>query len=78
MARIKMAYVGGGSTRAPGTMASFIAQGENFAGSEVVLIDFNTERLALVKTIADKMARNAGLDLTVTTTTDQRDLLWRM
>ncbi len=72
MARIKMAYVGGGSTRAPGTMASFIAQGENFAGSEVVLIDFDTERLALAKTIADKMARNRGLDLTVTTTTDQR------
>ncbi len=72
MARIKMAYVGGGSTRAPGTMASFIAQGANFDGSEVVLIDFNTERLALVKSIADRMARHNGIDLTVTTTTDQR------
>jgi 6-phospho-beta-glucosidase len=72
MARIKIAYVGGGSTRAAGTMASFIHQGENFEGSEIVLVDLNAERLALVKTIADKMAAARGLDLTVTTTTDQR------
>lgn len=73
MARIKLAYIGGGSTRAPGTMASLIAQGANFEGSEVVLIDFNHERLALVKTLADKMAQQRGLDLTVTITTDRRD-----
>jgi 6-phospho-beta-glucosidase len=33
MARIKLAYIGGGSTRAPGTLASILAQGENFQGS---------------------------------------------
>jgi 6-phospho-beta-glucosidase len=67
-----MAYVGGGSTRAPGTVASFIEQGENFQGSEIVLIDLSAERLELVKTIATKMARHKGLDLTITTTTDRR------
>lgn len=72
MARIKLAYVGGGSTRAPGTMASLVAQGEHFAGSEVVLIDLDAERLALVKTLAEKMARCRDLDLTFTTTTDRR------
>ena len=41
MARLKIAYVGGGSTRGAGTMASFIEQGENFAGSEIVLIDLD-------------------------------------
>ena len=71
MARIKLAYIGGGSTRAPGTMASFVEQGRNFDGSEVVLVDLNEERLALVKTLADKMARAKGLDLTITTTTDR-------
>jgi 6-phospho-beta-glucosidase len=71
MARIKLAYIGGGSTRAPGTMASFVEQGHNFDGSEVVLIDLNEERLALVKTLAGKMARAKGFDLTVTTTTDR-------
>ncbi|HEY0070338.1 MAG TPA: glycoside hydrolase [Chloroflexia bacterium] len=72
MARIKLAYIGGGSTRAPGTMASFVGQGDNFDGSEVVLIDLAPDRLALVKTLADKMARAHGLDLTITTTTDRR------
>src|SRR6266478_5376019 len=73
MARIKLAYIGGGSTRAAGTMASFIQQGENFSGSEVVLIDLNEERLQIVQTIAQKMARARGLDLTVTITTNRRE-----
>jgi 6-phospho-beta-glucosidase len=72
MARIKMAYIGGGSTRAPGTMASIIHQGENFQGSEIVLIDLVPDRLAVVKELATKMARDRGLDLTITTTTDCR------
>ena len=75
MARIKMAYIGGGSTRGPGTMASFIHQGENFDGSEVVLIDLpgSEDRLALVKQIADKMIRAHKLDIKITTTTNRRD-----
>ncbi|BCX03386.1 MAG: 6-phospho-beta-glucosidase [Candidatus Roseilinea sp.] len=73
MARIKLAYIGGGSTRAPGTMASFIHQGQNFLGSEIVLIDLDEERLALVKTLADKMIAARGLDLRVSATTCRRD-----
>lgn len=72
MARIKLAYVGGGSTRAPGTMASLIAQGENFSGSEVVLIDLDAEKLELVRILAEKMARCRGIDLTISATTDRR------
>lgn len=72
MARIKMAYIGGGSTRGAGTMASFIHQGENFDGSEVVLIDLDEERLQVVQTISEKMARARGLDIKVTITTDRR------
>jgi 6-phospho-beta-glucosidase len=73
MARIKLAYIGGGSTRAAGTMAAFIHQGENFDGSEVVLIDLNEEHLRIVQTIAQKMAHARGLDLTITTTTNRRE-----
>ena len=72
MASLRIAYIGGGSTRAPGTMASLIAQGERFQGSEVVLIDLDTERLEVVRTIAEKIARNRGIDLTVSATTDRR------
>lgn len=72
MARLKLAYIGGGSTRAPGTLASFIERGQSFHGSEVVLIDLNAERLEIVKTIAQRMAKHRGLDLKVTATTDRR------
>lgn len=72
MARIKIAYVGGGSTRGAGTMASFVEQGENFAGSEIVLIDLNADRLALVQKLAQKMVAARGLDLRISATTDRR------
>jgi 6-phospho-beta-glucosidase len=72
VARLKIAYVGGGSTRAAGTMASFIEQGESFAGSEVVLIDLDGDRLALVRELAARMAAARGLELTVSATTDRR------
>ncbi|MCC6917884.1 MAG: glycoside hydrolase [Alphaproteobacteria bacterium] len=72
MARIKIAYIGGGSTRGAGTMSSFVAQGENFAGSEIVLVDLNQERLDLVRALAEKMVAAAGIDLKVTATTDRR------
>jgi 6-phospho-beta-glucosidase len=72
MARIKLAYIGGGSTRAAGTMASFIEHGASFDGSEVVLIDLDEDHLRIVQTIAQKMARARGLDLTITATTNRR------
>lgn len=72
MARIKLAYVGGGSSRAAGTMASLLSRGEKFDGSHVVLIDKRQDHLDLVETIATKTAKALGLDITVETTTDQR------
>jgi 6-phospho-beta-glucosidase len=53
-------------------MASLIDQGQNFQGSEVVLIDINESHLQLVRTLAEKMARNCGVDLKVSCTTDRR------
>jgi 6-phospho-beta-glucosidase len=70
MARLKIAYIGGGSTRAPGTNLAWIKQHENFSGSEIVLIDINEEHLQIVKTLANQMAKAAGADLTFTATTD--------
>jgi 6-phospho-beta-glucosidase len=72
VARLKIAYVGGGSTRAAGTMASFIEQGGNFAGSEVVLIDLDGDRLALIRELATRMAAARGFELSVSATTDRR------
>jgi 6-phospho-beta-glucosidase len=53
-------------------MASFIQQGENFQGSEIVLIDTDSTHLSLVERLAGKMARQRGIDLTISCTTDRR------
>ena len=71
MAQIKLAYIGGGSTRAPGTMASLIAMADQFTGSEVVLIDLDAERLSLVQRLSQRLAQSSGADLAITTTTDR-------
>ena len=75
MARIKLAYIGGGSTRAPGTVASIVKHGEAFAGSEVVLVDLNEEHLEIVRTLGERMAKAAGIDLRVSATTDRHAAL---
>lgn len=75
MASIKMVYIGGGSSRAAGTMASFLWHGAEFDGSEVVLQDIDPERLAIVETIARKIAKAQGLDITISATTDRRAAL---
>src|SRR5262245_62450117 len=75
VARIKLVYLGGGSTRAAGTMASLMENGADFDGSEVVLVDLDEDRLALIRTLAEKMARARGLDISVTATLDRRGAL---
>jgi len=75
MASVKIAYIGGGSTRAPGTLASFIRQAENFSGSEIVLQDIHPERLDLVRRLAVRMAEVQGADLKITATADRRTAL---
>ena len=72
MARVKIAYLGGGSSRAPGTMASFIHHGAEFDGSEFVLIDLDPDHLEITRRMATRMVQAAGLDITVTATTDMR------
>src|SRR4051794_37135118 len=71
VARIKLVYLGGGSTRAAGTMAALAHRGEEFAGSEVVLVDLDADRLALVERLARRMVRARGLDIAVSATTDR-------
>ncbi len=72
MAPIRLTYIGGGSTRAPGTVASVVTRGADFAGSEIVLVDLDEERLTVVKDLTLQMAAVRGIDVRVSTTTDRR------
>jgi 6-phospho-beta-glucosidase len=72
MARIKLAYIGGGSTRAPGVVAALVERAAAFAGSEIVLIDLEPDHLEIVCTLGTKLARRRGVDLRFSATTDRR------
>jgi 6-phospho-beta-glucosidase len=62
--------VGGGSTRAPGTVAAFVAHAGALAGSEVVLVDLDEDRLAIVRALGERMAAQQGAELRFSATTD--------
>jgi 6-phospho-beta-glucosidase len=72
---VRIVYIGGGSTRAPGTVASLIDRDDAFSGSELLLVDLDPERLDVVRRLAERMAAVRGLDLRVRTTTDRAEAL---
>ena len=75
MASIKLVYIGGGSSRGAGTIASILEHGEEFDGSEIVIQDVDPARLKAVEAIGQKIAQSKGLDITITSTTDRRAAL---
>lgn len=75
MAAIKLVYIGGGSSRGAGTIASILEHGAEFDGSEIVIQDVNPERLQAVETIGNKIAKDKGLNIAITSTTDRRAAL---
>ena len=72
MAAIRLVYVGGGGTRAPGTIAAIVVRGAAFSGSEIVLVDLDADHLAIVERLARRMADARGVDLRIRCTTDRR------
>ena len=71
MAAIKLVYLGGAATRAPGTLAAFARHAAHFAGSEIVLVDLDPERLALVERLGRRLIAEAGAELRLSSTTDR-------
>lgn len=71
MGRMRLVYIGGGSTRAPGTVASLVEHGDVFRGSEIVLVDLDPDRLDVVRRLTERMAAVRGCDLRVSATTDR-------
>jgi 6-phospho-beta-glucosidase len=75
MAAIKLVYIGGGATRGPGTVASFVQHAAQFAGSEIVLVDPHAENLELVRRVGQRIIEAEGADLRLSATTDRRAAL---
>ena len=57
---VKVAVVGGGSTYTPELVEGFVTRGDRLPVDELVLLDIDPERLAIVGALADRMMRRAG------------------
>jgi 6-phospho-beta-glucosidase len=57
---VKVAVVGGGSTYTPELVEGFVTRGDRFPVDELVLLDIDAERLAIVGGLADRMLRRVG------------------
>jgi 6-phospho-beta-glucosidase len=57
---VKVAVVGGGSTYTPELVEGFVTRGDRLPVDELVLLDIDAERLAVVGALAERMMRRAG------------------
>src|SRR6266550_5279013 len=57
---VKVAVVGGGSTYTPELVEGFVTRGDRLPVDELVLLDIDPERLAIVGALAERMMRRAG------------------
>ncbi len=75
MAPIKIVYIGGGATRAPGTVASFVRHAANFAGSEIVLVDVDERALDLARRVGERIIAAEGAAIRLSATLDRQAAL---
>jgi 6-phospho-beta-glucosidase len=68
---VKIAVVGGASTYTPELVQGFVSRGDRLPVDELVLLDIDEERLAVVGGLARRMLERQGFAGTLTLTTDR-------
>src|SRR4051794_34597271 len=71
----KIAFIGAGSTVFARNLLRDIFTFPELHGSEIALMDINTERLGVTEAVAKNVAARAGASPTITATTDRRRAL---
>jgi len=72
---VKVAVVGGGSTYTPELVEGFVTRSDRLPMDELVLLDIDPDRLAIVGALAERMVRRAGWSGVVRLTGDAREAL---
>ena len=72
---VKVAVVGGGSTYTPELVEGFVTRSDRLPVDELVLLDIDAERLAVVGALAERMMRRAGWGGTLRLTGEAREAL---
>jgi 6-phospho-beta-glucosidase len=72
---VKVAVVGGGSTYTPELVEGFVTRGDRLPVDELVLLDIDPERLAVVGALAERMMRRAGWSGRLALTGERREAI---
>ena len=72
---VKVAVVGGGSTYTPELVEGFVTRGDRLPVDELVLLDIDPERLAIVGGLAQRQLRRVGWDGSLRLSGDRREAL---
>jgi 6-phospho-beta-glucosidase len=72
---VKVTVVGGGSTYTPELVEGFVTRGDRLPVDDLVLLDVDPERLAIVGALADRMLRRVGWAGNLTLTGDRDEAL---
>src|SRR4029450_1215962 len=72
---VKVAVVGGGSTYTPELVEGFVTRTDRLPVDELVLLDIDPHRLAVVCALAERMMRRAGWGGSLALTGDAREAL---
>jgi 6-phospho-beta-glucosidase len=72
---VKVAVVGGGSTYTPELVDGFVTRGDRLPVDELVLLDVDPERLAVVGGLAERMLRRVGWSGSLVLTSDRHRAL---
>jgi 6-phospho-beta-glucosidase len=72
---VKVAVVGGGSTYTPELVEGFVTRSDRLPIDELVLLDIDPDRLAIVGALAQRMVRRVGWSGAVRLTGDAREAL---
>jgi len=72
---VKVAVVGGGSTYTPELVEGFVTRSDRLPMDELVLLDIDPDRLAIVGALAERMVRRAGWSGVVRLIGDAREAL---
>ena len=72
---VKVTVVGGGSTYTPELVEGFVTRSDRLPVDELVLLDIDPDRLAVVGALAERMARTAGWSGSVLLTDRPREAI---
>jgi 6-phospho-beta-glucosidase len=72
---VKVAVVGGGSTYTPELVEGFVTRGDRLPVDQLVLLDIDPDRLAVVGALAERMMRRAGWSGRLVLTGDREEAI---